>query len=637
MFAVIKTGGKQYRVAADDVLTIEKIAKGIEKLGAILGGRGLWGKGGGMVGVYYDDPNAVALKDLRSHAGAILPGGEALPEGLEEVRLPEGRYACLRFKGPYAGLQSAYDYLFGPWLAGARAVLARPGGHRDSSYLAQLIGERRLTVAHFVPSMLRLFLEEDLAHCDGLRLVFSGGEALAADLRDRFFARLRAALHNQYGPTEASIDVTHRICRREDGGQPVPLGRPIDNTRIYLLDPAVHPVPPGVPGELCVGGENLARGYLHRPDLTAERFLPDPLSGLAGERLYRTGDLARHLPTGEIEFLGRIDHQIKVRGFRIEVEEVEREIARASGVREAAVAIRGDAAEARLVAWVVPGPAGSPSVAELREALRSRLPEFMVPNLWVTMPGLPRSPNGKIDRRALPDAGALHLVEASPQTWRSPTEELVARVWEDVLGLAQVGPGDDFFALGGHSLLATRVISRLRQALGFDLPLRALFEAPTVAQLAAAAEAARRAGAGIDLPPLAPAPRDGDLPLSFAQQRLWFLDQLEPGNPAYNIPSALRLTGDLRVDLLRATLAALVARHESLRTVFASVRGTPVQVIRAPFHPATGLVDLSSLPAARGEQEAHVAVTLTGHGLKDPDTAIAQCAEGKQFVVGSNR
>ena len=508
-------------------------------------------------------------------------------------------------------LQSAsfsFDFalweLFGPWLAGARAVLARPGGHRDSSYLAQLIGERRLTVAHFVPSMLRLFLEEDLAHCDGLRLVFSGGEALAADLRDRFFARLRAALHNQYGPTEASIDVTHRICRREDGGQPVPLGRPIDNTRIYLLDPAVHPVPPGVPGELCVGGENLARGYLHRPDLTAERFLPDPLSGLAGERLYRTGDLARHLPTGEIEFLGRIDHQIKVRGFRIEVEEVEREIARASGVREAAVAIRGDAAEARLVAWVVPGPAGSPSVAELREALRSRLPEFMVPNLWVTMPGLPRSPNGKIDRRALPDAGALHLVEASPQTWRSPTEELVARVWEDVLGLAQVGPGDDFFALGGHSLLATRVISRLRQALGFDLPLRALFEAPTVAQLAAAAEAARRAGAGIDLPPLAPAPRDGDLPLSFAQQRLWFLDQLEPGNPAYNIPSALRLTGDLRVDLLRATLAALVARHESLRTVFASVRGTPVQVIRAPFHPATGLVDLSSLPAARGEQEA---------------------------------
>jgi amino acid adenylation domain-containing protein len=519
-------------------------------------------------------------------------------------------------KTPFSFDVSVWEF-FWPLLTSARLVMARPGGHRDSAYLVATLQAEEITTLHFVPSMLQAFLEDPgVERCTGVQRVLCSGEALPYELERRFFQRLPGVeLHNLYGPTEAAVDVTSWACEPSGERSAVPIGRPVANTGIHLVDPWLRPVPVGIAGELLIGGVQVGRGYLARPDLTAERFVPDPFAKVPGARLYRTGDLARFLPDGAVDYLGRIDHQVKVRGFRIEPGEIEAALICLPGVREAAVVAREDVTgDRRLVAYVVPTggetSATAPALAipELRRALAASLPEHMVPSAFVVLPALPLNPNGKLDRKALPkpDVAGQERAFMPPS---GPIEELLAGLWCEVLGVERVGVDDSFFDLGGHSLLVTRVISRLRRAFGVDLPMRALFEAPTVAALARRVEEARagdrggrdRDDHGAELPPLRPAPRDGrGLPLSYAQGRLWLLDRLEPGSAQYNIPQALELRGALAPAALAAALAAIVRRHEVLRTRFAEVDGEPVQ-IPEPASPFTlPLVDLSALP---GEQE----------------------------------
>jgi amino acid adenylation domain-containing protein len=395
---------------------------------------------------------------------------------------------------------------FAPLAAGARLVLARPGGHRDVAYLVQTIRERQITLVHFIPSLLQHFAAaEGIERCASLRYVFSGGEALPLELARQVRGRLPAPLRNQYGPTEISIDTTDWVCGEGDSRLGfVPLGRPLANTALHVLDPGGQPVPPGVPGELCVGGAGVARGYLGRPELTAERFVPDPFSGVAGTRLYRTGDRVVRLLDGNFRFLGRADHQVKVRGYRIEPGEIEAALRSHPRVREAVVVASERASgDRRLVAYVVaaseaPAP---PAAIELREHLAATLPDYLVPETYVVLPSLPLSPAGKLDRGALPEPGEAALPRADAAAPRDEMELRLVEVWEDLLGVRPVGIHDDFFALGGHSLLALRLLGAIERLSGRRLPLAALLEASTVAGLASLL---RREAAAVRRAPIVP-------------------------------------------------------------------------------------------------------------------------------------
>ncbi|MEA2691482.1 MAG: hypothetical protein QOJ16_869, partial [Acidobacteriota bacterium] len=516
----------------------------------------------------------------------------------------------------------SYDFsvweLFAPLVSGACVVLALPEGHRDPAYLARLLAEQAITISHFVPPMLQAFLSEPgierMVGASALRRVMTGGEAISVALQERLYAQFpEVRLFNQYGPTEAAVDVT--AWASAPGDTVVPIGRPLANTRILIKDAEGRPVPVGIPGELYIGGVQVARGYLGRPGLTAERFLPDS-AGEPGARLYRTGDIARHLHGGEVEYLGRGDHQVKIRGIRIELGEIEAALTALPAVRQAVVLVRGEGNDRRLMSYLtVMGVA--PTVAELRLSLGAVLPEPMVPAAFVVLDALPLMPSGKVDRSALGRlAPALDRAGASEGTAirpGSPVEEMVAGIWADVLGLERVGAEEDFFALGGHSLLATQVMSRVRAACSVDLPLRALFERPTVAGLAGEIESARRVDA---LPPIARVPRDRDLPLSFAQQRLWFLDRLGPGRGLYNIPFAARLSGALSIPALAASLNEIARRHESLRTHFHLRETEPVQVISPDLDLSPALADLGALPEpVRAAEVARLAATAAARSF----------------------
>jgi amino acid adenylation domain-containing protein len=393
-------------------------------------------------------------------------------------------------KTPYSFDVSVWE-LFWPLLTGARLVMARPGGHQDPDYLARTIPAEGITTMHFVPSLLRVFLEAPAVEpcAAALTRVVCSGEALPLELERRFFDRLPGVeLHNLYGPTEAAVDVTFWACDRRDRRGLVPIGRPVANTRIHILDRELRPLPVGVPGELLIGGLQVGRGYLARPDLTAERFVPDPLSGEAGARLYRTGDLARLLADGAVDFLGRIDHQVKLRGLRIELGEIEAALSRHPEVGQAVVVVREDTpGNPLLTAYYVPAGGAAASVADLRAALRTELPEYMIPSWFLPLPALPLTASGKVDRKALPapDGGRPDLGrEFVPPA--GPVQERLAAIWAEVLRLERVGAHDNFFELGGHSLLATQVLSRVREAFSVELPLRALFDTPTVAGIAEA-------------------------------------------------------------------------------------------------------------------------------------------------------
>lgn len=375
--------------------------------------------------------------------------------------------------------------IFVPLLSGARLVLAEPGGHRDSAYLVETISKLGITTLQLVPSMLRVFLDEpNLDHCDQLRRVFCGGEALPLDLQQKFFERMNALLCNLYGPTETSIDATFRSCKVNDNQHGVLIGRPISNIQVYLLDSRLEPVPVGCSGELHVGGIGLARGYLNRPDLTAERFIPNPFSVEPGQRLYCTGDLARYLPDGTIEYLGRIDHQVKLRGFRVELGEIEAALCEQPAVKAAVVVAREDgASQQRLVAYVVPANGVPPSTDELRSTLEQRLPDYMVPSAFVMLAELPRLPNGKIDRASLPAPERVH--RQSHEDFVAPRdafEETLQQIWQQVLGISQIGVNDNFFELGGDSILSIQIVARANQA-GLKLSPKLLFRHQTIAEL----------------------------------------------------------------------------------------------------------------------------------------------------------
>jgi amino acid adenylation domain-containing protein len=503
--------------------------------------------------------------------------------------------------------------LFAPLLAGRRVDLAREEVGVEALAAALRAGGDyslvKLTPAH-LQLLGRTLRPEEAA--GRTRAFIIGGEPLTAEMVAFWQEHApETELVNEYGPTEAVVGCcVHRIPRGRRAEGAIPIGRPIANTQLYVLDSRLRPVPVGVPGELYIGGAGVARGYLRRPSLTAERFLPDPFGSRPGGRLYRTGDLARWRPDGELEFLGRADDQVKIRGYRIELGEVESALRRHPAIREAAVVAREDTpGDRRLVAYVVADEPSPPDAAELRRWLGETLPEYMIPSAIVALEALPLTPNGKLDRDALPAPEQVGPAAARGyEPPRGPIEEAVAAAWAEVLGRERVGAHDSFLDLGGHSLMVAQVQSRLLAEFGVELPLRALFEAPTVAALARRVEEAIRAGTGPQAPPLLPVPRDGPPPASFAQHRLWFLDQLEPGSPAYNIPIAVRIAGELDVPALGRALNEVVRRHESLRTTFAAIDGKPVQVIAPSLSLPLEVEDLSSLP--QDAREAEVARRL---------------------------
>jgi amino acid adenylation domain-containing protein len=376
---------------------------------------------------------------------------------------------------------------YAPLIVGARCVMARPGGHQDGGYLAKLIGEQEITALKVVPSLLRMLLDEPaLSDATSIRRVFCGGEALTIDLQQKFHARLTAALWNLYGPTETTIDVTVFECKRDASSDAVPIGRPIANTEVYILDSELKPTSIGVAGELYVGGASLARGYLNRPDLTAEKFICNPFSNDPDARLYGTGDWVRYRSDGNIMYLGRIDNQVKIRGFRIELGEIEAVLNQYPGLRETLVTVREEVpGDKRLVAYIVPNREPAPTIRELRNFLKQKLPNYMVPSAYVLLDSLPLTLNGKVDRRALPDPGRTeqqdHNEYVAP---RDETETVLCKLWGEILKVDRVGINDDFFAIGGHSLLAAKLFSRLDEHFGRSLPLGVLFSAPTVRLLA---------------------------------------------------------------------------------------------------------------------------------------------------------
>jgi amino acid adenylation domain-containing protein len=500
---------------------------------------------------------------------------------------------------------AAATEFYWPLFTGARLVVAKPGGHRDSKYMASAIVENHITVLQLVPSMLQVLLDEpDMEACKSLRQVFCGGEALSYKLQERFFAVVDAKLVNLYGPTEAAIDVSWWECRQGEGEAIVPIGYAIANTRLYVVDELMRVAPMGVPGELHIGGVGLARGYLKQAGMTAERFVPDVFGGVAGERLYKTGDLVRRVGDGEIEFLGRIDHQVKIRGFRIELGEIESVLRRHHSIKEAIVAARQDEAEhTRLVAYVLAAGDHSITPEELRDYLKTKLPEYMIPSAFAIMETLPLLPNGKVDRNALPDVELWHSDEKDFVGPRTTAQEVVALIWAKVIGVERVGIHDNFFDLGGHSLMATQIVSQLRKVFQVELSLRSLFEHPNVFEMAQVIERAIRDEQGLETPPIDVISRDGELQLSFAQQRLWFLNRLEPDSPAYNITAAVRLSGSLDAEKLEQSFNEVIKRHESLRTTFAIVEVRPVQVISPDYVMRLRRADLIDLPESEREAE----------------------------------
>ncbi|NRD47314.1 non-ribosomal peptide synthetase/type I polyketide synthase, partial [Corallococcus exiguus] len=519
---------------------------------------------------------------------------------------PESR--VLQFASPT--FDAAILETFAPLLEGATLVLAPRERLLPDAPLRALLTEQEITTVTLTPSVLAQLTSENLA---SLRTVISAGEALSPEVARRWSEG--RTLLNAYGPTEATVcaSITPGPIHADAPG----IGKPWPNTRLYVLDAHLRPVPVGVPGELFIGGVGLARGYLGRPDLTAGRFLPDPFGTEPGARMYRTGDRVRWRQEGDLEYLGRTDFQVKLRGLRIELGEVEAALQAHATVLQAVALVREDAPGLpRLVAYVVANGDGLLDVAALRVFLQQRLPEYMVPATLVVLEALPLTSSGKVDRRALPSPDLRASGGPGHVPPGTPTEERLAALWKPLLQVEQVGSEDHFFELGGHSLLATQLVSRIRADFGVELALQALFEAPTLAALARRLDAARPEDAS-RAPPLLPVPRTGALPLSFAQQRLWLIEQIEPGGTAYNIPTVLRIRGRLDRGALGRAFSGLVERHEALRTVFATQDGEPVQIIQPPTEFALPEVDLSDAPDSERVRQCAEAETQRPFNLAE--------------------
>ncbi|MGE0127970.1 MAG: amino acid adenylation domain-containing protein [Blastocatellales bacterium] len=499
--------------------------------------------------------------------GVIVPHG-AVVNHMLWLRDHFGLNADDRFlqKTPFS-FDAAGTEFFAPLIVGARLIIAQPGGHQDGAYLSKMITEHGVTILQLVPSLLRALLDEpEFAKCRSLRRIICAGEALPAELQERLRASLDAELHNFYGPTEAAIDVTCWPHQHAVERAIVPIGRPIANTQIYLLSGDARLVPAGAPAELHIGGDNLARGYLNRPELTAERFVPNPFGSEPGARLYKTGDLVRHMPDGNIEFLGRIDHQVKVRGFRIELGEIETALNQHPAVRESVVIVQDDKlGNKRLAAYVVTDPAETLSNKELREFIKTKLPEYMAPSAFALLNALPLTPNGKVDRRALPALNGFHHdSHDSPDsldsfaTPRNKAEEILAGVWSQVLGVRQVGIHDNFFEMGGDSILSIQVVGKANQQ-GLRVTPRQIFQHPTISELGAAVDTAATIQAEQGLV-------TGPVPLTPIQH--WFFEQNLAEPHYWNHAILLDVRQTLDAALLEQAVGRLIAHHDALRLRF---------------------------------------------------------------------
>ncbi|HET6978722.1 MAG TPA: amino acid adenylation domain-containing protein [Pyrinomonadaceae bacterium] len=517
----------------------------------------------------------------------------------------------------YADLSSAQTFLqfapttfdastleiWGSLLNGGRLVIM-PGGAASPAELGQTLQRHEVTTLWLTAGFFHLMVDENLEGLRSVKQMIAGGDVLspvhiAKVLRE--FPECRVI--NGYGPTE---NTTFTCCHpmKAAPGATVPIGRPISNTRVYLVNQRFQHVPVGVPGELLTAGDGLARDYLGDPVLTAEKFIPDPFSAEPGGRLYRTGDLARYLVDGTIEFLGRADQQVKIRGFRIEPEEIEFVLEGHPNVRRAVVQVNQDAdGEKQLVAYVALDAEPVVASDELREYLAEKLPDYMLPSALLVLDELPLTTNGKVDRSRLPELSEWHANREEYVAPSTPVEELVCNVFAAVLGMGKIGASENFFHLGGHSLSATRVVSRVKEAVGPMVSLRDLFEAPTPALLARRIDRAQKAESTAEVLPLRARERTGPAPLSFAQQRLWFFDQLEPGSASYNIPIVLRINGRLNTAALESSLANIMRRHEALRTSFSLVDDVPVQVVSDIDEWHLPLIELNTMPEPEREAE----------------------------------
>ncbi len=494
---------------------------------------------------------------------------------------------------------AAVGEIFMGLLSGATLVIAERETVMSVDAITDFINEQKITHATLPPSLLSLV---DVDKIEPNKTIASVGDSCPWDLANKWSKK--HIFFNGYGPTETTVGAAWDVVNENNVDKSIttPIGKPIGNVKIYLLDEKMNPVPIGVEGEIYIGGVGVGRGYLYRPELTAEKFVPDPFSGMEGARLYRTGDKGKYLRSGEIEFVGRVDFQVKIRGFRIELGEIEAIINNHKSVKSSAViAVKDSYGNERLVAYVIPE---SPDVdtEDIKEFLRDKLPDFMIPSVIVKMDAFPLSPNGKVDRKALPRPDHIEL-EQKIVLPRTATEELIANIWADVLKIDKVGIYQNFFEISGHSLLATQVVSRLKESFKFDIPIKTLFDFPTVNLLAQEIEKLELSNAG-NLPELIKVDRNVKIPLSFSQQRLWFLNELKPNDPSYNITNAFVLKGDLDISALKQSIKYLIDRHEILRTVFEEDRGMPFQKIYPEMEIEIPLIDLSMLSKSERRDKA---------------------------------
>ena len=512
----------------------------------------------------------------------------------------------------------SFDVFTGDWTralcSGGKLVLVKRETLLDAETLYYIMKKEKVDIAEFVPAVLRnliYYLNDKKLNLKFFKTLIAGSDVwYAKEYKEiKKLCGDKTRLINSFGLTEATIDTT--FFEADNLSIPderlVPIGKPFANMPVYILDEYLNPVPVGVRGELFVAGIGIARGYFNRPDLTAEKFLPNPYSNLKGERMYSTGDVARYLPNGDIEFLGRKDHQIKLRGQRIELGEIETAIGKFNNIKDVAVIAREDKpGDKNLVAYLILNPNSEIDTNEMRKYLFNQIPEYMIPSAFVILDELPLTPNGKVDRKSLPkpdDSLFSEVVAVDYVAPRNPVEEVVAKIWSSVLNIEVIGIYNNFFLLGGHSLLATQVISRIKKQLEVEIPLRTIFETPTVAALSKAIEKCKLEQKGISIPKLKIIPRSGNLPLSFAQQRLWFLEQLEPNTPFYNIPENYKINGELNIDALEKAINKVIERHETLRSSFHSNNGVPIVKIEDKINFKLEIKDLSKLDVDEKENK----------------------------------